>query len=189
MTSTSVTLLQRVRQREDREAWARLASLYTPLLLRWTRLAGLPEADAADLVQDVFVVLAAELPDFKYDPARGSFRGWLKTVTVNKCREQQRRRKQPVGQGGVDDPLGQIPDPAVDAFWEAEYRQYLCRKALQVMQSQFEPSTWQACWRQVVEGQTAADVARQLGLSEAAVYVAKFRVLRKLRHELAGLID
>jgi RNA polymerase sigma-70 factor (ECF subfamily) len=94
-----------------------------------------------------------------------------------------------VGQGGVDDPLEQIPDPAVDAFWEAEYRQYLCRKALQVMQSQFEPSTWQACWRQVVEGQTAAEVARQLGLSEAAVYVAKFRVLRKLRHELAGLID
>lgn len=189
MTSTSVTLLQRVRRREDREAWARLVSLYTPLLLRWTRLAGLPEADAADLVQDVFVVLAAKLPDFEYDPIQGSFRGWLKTVTVNKCREQQRRRKQPAAQGGVNDPLGLIPDPAVDAFWETEYRQYLSRKALQVMQSQFEPSTWQACWRKVVEGQAAAEVAQELGLSEAAVYVAKSRVLRRLRHELAGLID
>jgi RNA polymerase sigma-70 factor, ECF subfamily len=189
MTSTSVTLLKRVRRREDQEAWTRFVVLYTPLLHRWARCAGLSESDAADLTQDVFVVLMNELPTFQYDASRGTFRAWLKTVTLNKCRERLRKFVE-TARGGTDDPFQDRPSvEALEAFWETEYRAHLVRKALEVMHTHFEPKTWQACWEQLVDGRTAAEVSRRTGLSEASVYVAKFRVLRRLRQELAGLLD
>jgi RNA polymerase sigma-70 factor (ECF subfamily) len=190
MLSTSVTLLERVRQRDDQAAWERFVSLYTPLLYRWAQRAGLGDADAADLVQDVLVVLMNELPGFEYDNARHNFRGWLKTVTINKCRERQRRRALASGVGGDEDFLQSLPDNhALNEFWEVEYRQHLVRKALEVMRSEFEPTTWKACWEHAVNEKTAAEVGRELGMSEAAVYVAKSRVLRRLRQELSGLLD
>jgi RNA polymerase sigma-70 factor (ECF subfamily) len=189
MLSTSVTLLQRVRQRDDQAAWERFVALYAPLLFRWAQRAGMAEQDAADLVQDVLILLMQELPKFELDAAR-NFRGWLKTVTINKCRERQRRRAPAAGVGGESDPLAELPgDSDLEEFWEAEYRQHLVRKALQIMRTEFEPTTWQACWEHTVTGKTAAAVGQELGLSEAAVYVAKSRVLRRLRQELAGLLD
>lgn len=190
MLTTSVTLLQRVKRCDDQSAWERFVALYTPLLFRWAQRAGLADQDAADLVQDVFIVLMKELPQFEYDSARQNFRGWLKTVTINKCREKQRRRVVAVGAGGENDPqLALFEDAQLDQFWEDEYRQHLVRKALEIMRTEFEDTTWQACWEHTVGGKTAAEVGQQLGLSEAAVYVAKSRVLRRLRQELAGLLD
>jgi len=189
VNSTSVTLLQRVRQRDDQAAWERFVALYAPLLFRWALRAGLAEQDAADLVQDVLVLLMQELPEFEYDAGR-NFRGWLKTVTINKCRERQRRRVPAAGVGGDSDPLAELPGASdLEEFWNAEYRQHLVRKALEIMRTEFEPNTWQACWEHTVNDKTAAEVGRQLGLSEAAVYVAKSRVLRRLRQELSGLLD
>src|SRR5436190_12874328 len=108
MLSTSVTLLERVRRRDDQAAWERFVALYAPLLFRWARRTGLAEADAADLVQEVLVVLVRELPDFTYDAGQ-NFRGWLKTVTINKCRERQRRHNLAQGAGGGEDPLAGVP--------------------------------------------------------------------------------
>jgi RNA polymerase sigma-70 factor, ECF subfamily len=190
MLSTSVTLLERVRQRDDQAAWERFVALYTPLLYRWAQRAGLGDEDAADLVQDVLVVLMNELPSFEYDTARRNFRGWLKTVTINKCRERQRRRILAMGAPGDCDILQALPsNDDLDQFWDAEYRQHLVRKALEIMRREFESTTWKACWEHAVNDKTAAQVGQELGLSEAAVYVAKSRVLRRLRHELAGLLD
>jgi len=190
MLSTSVTLLQRVRQRDDQAAWERFVSLYTPLLFRWALRAGLNESDAADLVQDVLLLLMNELPTFEYDPQRGTFRGWLKTLTINKCREIQRRRRSDIATGGENNAIDGVPaNSALEAFWETEYRQHLVRKALEIMRTDFEPTTWQACIEHTVNEKTAAEVGRELGLSEGAVYVAKARVLRRLRQELAGLLD
>ncbi len=190
MLSTSVTLLERVRQRDDQAAWERFVALYTPLLYRWAQRAGLADQDAADLTQEVLVLLMKELPSFEYDAARRNFRGWLKTVTINKCREMQRRRVLAAGVGGPDDPLHAQPGGEdLEEFWNAEYREHLVRKALEVMQTEFEPKTWRACWEHTVNDKTAAEVGLQLGMSEAAVYVAKSRVLRRLRQELAGLLD
>jgi len=147
MLSTSLTLLQRVRRREDHAAWERFVLLYTPLLYRWTRLTGLSEQDAGDLIQDVFVILMTELPQFEYDSQRANFRGWLKTITVRKCREWQRRKVVGTPRGGSEDGLDQIPDdPVADTFWEREYRECLVQRSLQLMQSQFEPRIWRACW-------------------------------------------
>ena len=190
MQSTSLTLLERVRQPSDQSAWDRFVSLYSPLLFAFARRAGMNDNDAADVVQDVFLILMAELPGFEYDKARQNFRGWLKTITVNKCRERQRRRVLAAGQGGDDGGLsGIVDDATVQAFWEREYQKHLVARALEIMQGDFEPTTWQACWQTTVADRPAADVAAELGITVNAVYVARARVLRRLREELRDLID
>jgi RNA polymerase sigma-70 factor (ECF subfamily) len=89
--ATPASLLLRLRQADGPRAWEEFVHLYTPLLYRWARRAGLAGADAADLVQDVFALLLVKLPEFHYD-RHGSFRAWLRTVTLNKWRENLRRR-------------------------------------------------------------------------------------------------
>ncbi len=190
MPLTSLSLLQRVRQREDHAAWERFVVLYTPMLLRWSQRAGLSEQDAVDLVQDVFARLLVEMPRFEYDATRGSFRAWLKTVVTHLCRDRQRKQLLAQGCGGEDNPLAAIPGrDDWEAFWNAEYQDHLIRRALEVMQAQFEPRLWQCCWDLTVKGHSAAEVGERLGMTESAVYVAKFRVLRHLRQELAGLME
>src|SRR5438270_12313478 len=112
MNTTSVSLLEQLRQPADRErAWKRFVQLYTPLMYHWARRLGLASADAADLVQDVFTLLLRELPRFAYDAGK-SFRGWLRTVTLNKWRDLRRRAAAP---GGGDAGLTEAStsDPAV----------------------------------------------------------------------------
>lgn len=185
MNTTPVTLLKRIRESGDAEAWDRFVELATPALYAWAHRAGLRHDDAADLVQEVFLLLAVKLPQFQYDPSQ-SFRGWLRQVTLNKWHERRRLRSPPlVG----DEALEEIAEPADEAFWETDYREYLVARAMEIMQAEFEPKTWRACWEHVVSGRTAADVATELGMTPGAVYVAKCRVLARLRHELEGLMD
>ena len=185
MLSTSVTLLQRLKTPDDHAAWQRFVDLYSPLLIFWGQRSGLNEADAADVAQDVLLLLLNKLPEFQYDPQQ-SFRAWLRTVVLNKIRERFRRRATPQGSLGLSGIAA--PDDLGEA-WEDEYRQHLVARALTIMKTDFEPATWQACWEQIVSGRSAAEVGRELGLSEGAVYVAKCRVLRRLRQELQGLLD
>jgi RNA polymerase sigma-70 factor (ECF subfamily) len=184
---TPVSLLERLRGPADPVAWERFVRLYTPLIYAWGRRAGLQPADAADLVQDVLTILVRKLTEFTYDKDR-SFRGWLRLVTLNKWRDRGRRRAaRPAEADG--DQLEAIAAPAEDSFAEVEYRQLLVARALELMQAEFQPATWKACWELVVNSRPAADVAHELGLSENAVYLAKGRVLRRLRRELEGLLD
>jgi RNA polymerase sigma-70 factor (ECF subfamily) len=188
MQTTSTSLLVRLRQAAEPEAWRRFAELYTPLLYYWARRLGLGEPDAADLVQDVFLKLVLKLPEFQYDRAR-SFRSWLRTVLINQWRTNHRRQAVGPARAG-DQTLADVSVPDdVAAFGEAEYRHYLAQRALRLMQAQFQETTWKACWMQVVDGRPAAEVAAQLGISEGAAWVAKCRVLRRLRQELAGLTE
>ena len=185
MNTTSISLLERLRHTNDQAAWQRFVHLYTPLLYYWARRTGLAADETADLVQEVLLVLVQKLPEFAYDPGR-SFRGWLRTITLNKWRERCRRLSLPVDAAELSD----VADPGnYDAFDEAEYRQHLVKQALQVMQAEFEPTTWLACREFVVSGRPAAEVASELGVSVAVVYSAKSRVLRRLREELDGLLD
>ncbi len=183
--TTSITLLERVRTRSDERAWDRFVSLYTPFLLACAQRAGLNENDAADLVQDVLVHLLDQLPKFQYDAGRHNFRGWLKTVTINKCRERWRKRN-PESLADPDAALVAVED---EQLWDQEYRDHLVRRALGIMQNEFETKTWRACWEFTVSGRKAADVASELGMTEAAVFMAKSRVLSRLRQELSGLLE
>jgi RNA polymerase sigma-70 factor (ECF subfamily) len=188
MDRTPASLLERLQVAPDEQAWVRLVDLYTPLLYGWTRRLGLPAQDAGDLVQDVLTVLVQKLPEFTYDRHK-RFRGWLWTILLNKWRDIRRReRAAPVV---ADNPsLSDLADPnEPQALDEAEYRHYLVGRALDLMRSEFQPTTWQACWEYVVVGRPAAEVAAQLGTSVAAIYVAKSRVLSRLRRELDGLLD
>lgn len=189
MASTSPTLLDRLSRGTDRVAWDRFVELYAPLLTAWCRQMGASDADAADLTQSVFLTLVEQLPKFRYDPDH-SFRAWLKTVLLNAWRNHLRKNKagSPNASGGADP--DQIPDTDPGRhFEEAEYRAHLVQRALSLMRQNFEPSTWQACWEFVVNDRPASAVAAELGLTVNAVYLAKSRVLRHLRHELQGFLN
>lgn len=188
MDTTSVSLLERLRQPAEQEAWARFVDLYTPLIYYWARRVGLGSEEAADLVQDVLTMLVQKLPEFEYDPQK-SFRGWLRVLTLNKWRENRRHRGIAMAEASDSALTGLISPEDDDPFWQVEYRQHLVGRALKLMQAEFQATTWKACWECVVSGKSAADVARELGMTPVAVYAAKSRVLRRLRDELAGLLD
>lgn len=186
--STSVSLLQRLRQPDPDAAWRQFVDLYAPLIFYWGRQHGMNATDASDLVQEVMTVLAEKLPEFAYDPSK-RFRGWLRTITVNKARDFHRRQASRPS-SGLDETIDHTPVASdVDLFDETEYRAFLVSRAKKLIESQFEPTTWEACWRHVTGDRAAEDVGRELGVSANAVRVAKCRVLRKLREELDGLLD
>ena len=188
MDTTNISLLDRLKLPVDQLAWSRFVDLYTPLIYSWARQVGLQESDAADLVQEVFAALVQKMPEFSYDRHK-SFRGWLRTVLLNRWRDTRRRRTEaPLA---ADDSAFEdlaVPDGAAE-LGEADYQQNLLRRALELMQADFQPATWKACWEYVVAGRPAAEVAAELGISVGAVYVAKSRVLSRLRQELDGLMD
>jgi RNA polymerase sigma-70 factor (ECF subfamily) len=185
---TPATLLERLRGAADEAAWSRFVRLYTPLLFSWARRSGVSEHDAADLLQEVFVALLQTLPSFEYDHERGRFRGWLRTLLLNKLRDRKRRDAR---EEKALTQHGQQAEQSDDGerFWEAEYQQELARRALRLMESDFAPATWKAFWETVVQGRSADVVAGELGLTPNAVYIARCRVLRCLRQELGGLAE
>ncbi len=186
--ATPASLLERLRDPAEKDAWARFVRLYSPLLFRWARGTGLQPQDAADLVQDVFATLVEKMPTFVYDKQK-SFRAWLRVLTLNKWRDRV-KGKVPVALDPAATPLAGLAaaDPA-EALAEAEYRGHVARRALRLMRSDFRHETWTACWMTAVEGRPAAEVAAELGLTVGAVYAANCRVLGRLRQELAGLLD
>jgi RNA polymerase sigma-70 factor (ECF subfamily) len=185
--TTPVSLLARLRQPAAEQAWQRFVELYTPVLYACARSLGLCDADGADLVQDVFLVLVQKLPEFRYDPHK-SFQAWLRTVMLNKWRDnlKQTQGLRPLPDASLENLT--VPD-AAEALWEAEYRRHLVGRAMDILQTDFQPTTWNAFWQFVALGRPAQNVAADLGISENAVYIAKCRVLRRLRQELAGLTD
>ena len=185
MHTTLPSLLERLRRPGEDPAWERFVLLYTPFIFSLARRFGMDRETSADVVQDVFLLLARKMDQFEYDPEQ-SFRAWLRTVVMNRIYERARPRKVTLVTGG--DPIDIAQDDVSAAFEEAEYCGYLTSRALEIMQRDFEPTTWKACWEVIVAGKSASVVARELGMSEGAVYVAKCRVLSRLRTELAGLM-
>ena len=183
MDRTSATLLERLRDPSDERAWGKFVELYTPLLFSWARTLGLQDADAADLVQDVLVQLLRTLPTFRYD-RRQRFRGWLWTVVRNRWATVKR---QPASAQGLPAEEAAVGDAAVEVE-EKEYRDYLVGRALRLMQAEFQPTTWQAFWQCAVCDRPGGEVAAELGLTVAAVYAARSRVLRRLRQDVGGLL-
>jgi RNA polymerase sigma-70 factor (ECF subfamily) len=180
--ATSPTLLEKLRG-ADHAARARFVHLYTPLLVRWGARAGVPAADVPDLIQDVLLVVLRGLPAFE----RGGFRAWLRTVFVNKWRDQCRKRRPALLTDGADD-LAARADPVLEVD-EAEYRAVLAARAAALIRADFNEPTWRAFWLTTVEDRSAAEVASELGLSANAVYLARSRVLQRLRAELNGLLE
>src|SRR5262245_46334509 len=187
MTTTPTSLLQRIRQATDQAAWRQFVLLYTPLLFYWVRRLGLQDADAVELVQEVLAELVRKLPKFHPDRDR-RFRDWLRTILLTSWREKCRPAMLP--REGDDRTLTELPLPdGIDPLAEPDYRQHLVGRALQLMRPEFQQTTWKAYWEVVVAGRPASEVAAELGISLGAVHAARARVLRRLREELAELLD
>jgi RNA polymerase sigma-70 factor (ECF subfamily) len=194
MAETSVSLLDRLRLQPDEDSWKRFVDLYVPLIRGWLGRYSVKPEDAEDLAQEVMAVVLRELPQFRHNQQRGAFRNWLRNVTVNRLRAQWRARRgrvAPTGDSAVADMLDQLTDPSssLSRLWDQQHDQHVARRLMELIQPQFEPKTWQAFRRVVIDGIKPAFVAHELGLSVNAVLLAKSRVLRRLRQEMQGLTD
>ena len=194
MNTTSLGLLERLKHAEpDALEWRRLRDIYSPMIRHWlSRIPNLHH-ELDDLTQEVLVVLSRELPLFERR-RDGSFRAWLRQITVNRVRAFcEKRRKQPLAMGRTetDQLLAQLADPSSDLArqWDEDHDKHVFQKLLAIVEGDFEPSTWQAFTRFALEGRPAAQVAAELGVTESAVVQAKFRILKRLREEAGGLLD
>jgi RNA polymerase sigma-70 factor, ECF subfamily len=191
---TSQSLLDRLQDaRPEASEWRRLHDIYFPLIRAWlSRVPGIGD-EVHDLSQEVLQVVVRELPKFQRQ-RDGAFRAWLRQITVNRLRAfWKARQRQPVaGRGEEDDCLlSELEDPASDLTgqWDRDHDRHVFQKVLAAVQPDFEPGTWDAFTGFALEGRPAAAVAQELGISENAVVLAKFRILKRLREEAAGLID
>jgi RNA polymerase sigma-70 factor (ECF subfamily) len=186
---TSCTLLDQAGSRDD-SAWQRLVSLYTPLVQHWCRRAGVTPADVQDVAQDVFVSLSVSLVDF-HPERTGSFRKWVRGIARHKALDHFRRRRgEQAAVGGTiaHGLIESLPEQDDDPDTDADEAGGLYRRALTLIQGQFEDRTWQAFWRTAVDGHPTNVVAGELGLTPVAVRIAKSRVLARLRADLGELI-
>jgi len=187
--ATRASLLVRLRDGGDAGAWREFVHLYAPIIYGFARKRGLQDADAADLMQEVLRSVSLAAKRLEYDPARGSFRGWLFTVTRNKVfnfLESRSRRVLGSGDSRVQQRLEQQADSdgALSAEWEANYQRTMANQAMERVKGEFQAATWDAFIQTAVEGRTPAQVASRVGLSVGAVYVAKSRVTARLRQEI-----
>ena len=183
----------RIRDKADSLAWSQFVDIYGPLIYRFGRRKGLQDADATDLMQDVFRQVSQNIAKFNYDPEIGKFRSWLFVVASHALSRKIRQgKRQPLGSGesAVVEILEQMGDDSVnDEIWDKEYRDHLFQWGCDQIKEQFNESTWLAFWRTAVEGKKPADVASDLGMSVGAVYIAKTRVTKKLRAKIATVDD
>ena len=192
-SSISSTFLEQLRARRP-EAWQRLVGLYGPVTYRWCRRSNLTAEDAADVVQEVLAAVMIHLPDFRRDRREDSFGGWLATITRNKVREHYRRRQgKAEARGGSTAQrqmaeIPQSPEPSEESIQpDAQSAACLSRRVLELIRAEFAARTWDAFWRVSVGGESPSHVAADLGISVAAVYKAKSRVLGRFREVLAEL--
>lgn len=193
MDVTSLSLLERARAGADR-AWDRLVALYQPLVYHWLKRQALSHHEAEELTQEVLLVVHKELGAFAHPGAPGAFRGWLRVVTAHRAQAFWKAGKlRPAAVGGSDfhAAVEQLEDPhsALSRVWDHEHDEHVLRRLLELMEGEFEARTLRAFRRQVLDGVAAEEAAAELGMSVGAAYVAKSRVLARLRKEASGLIE
>lgn len=188
-----MSLLQRIKV-NDQQAWTRLVSIYGRLVYYWCQRSGIPPREIPDLVQDVFQAVYRGIEQFERRTNHGSFRGWLKTITLNKLRDHARREKrEAVAAGGTAarEKLLQVAEndfAVLDDSSDSDHNM-IVRQVIKVLEGDFAATTWKAFRMTAFDGMTSPEVAQALGISANAVRHAKARVLRKLREELEGLVE
>jgi RNA polymerase sigma-70 factor (ECF subfamily) len=184
---TRASLLARLRDPADDASWRTFVDLYGPIIVGYCRRLGLQDADAADVAQDVLTGVVRSIRTFEYDRERGRFRDWLRTVVRNRV---GRFLRDVAGQPAwANAQLDGLPAAAQDGDWTEAFNTHILRAALDRIRSHFEPATWEAFNRAWQEQRPAAAVAAELGMGVDAVYVAKSRVLKRLRAEVTALAD
>lgn len=185
---TRASLLIQIRDGTNHGAWQEFMRLYGPVIYGFARKRGLQDADAADLMQDVMRSVSTSIGRLDYDRNQGAFRGWLFTITRNKIfnfLSARRIRPQGSGDSTTNRMLNSQPDDNDGSeVWEIEYQRRIAALAMDRIKSEFQENTWQAFVLTAVDGVAAGDVAKQVGMSPGAIYVAKSRVLARLKEEV-----
>ena len=190
MATTSESLLFRLQQDGESPndaAWEQFVSIYTPLIFYWARKTGLGQTDASDLVQEALTQVFRKLPEFRYDNSR-SFRGWLRTVTLNKYRELHRRKSSRLATASESMLENLAPVSVAESTWDIDYARLLVAKSMEGMQNDFAPETWRALKMVMGNNASVDDAAEQTGVSVWTIYSARARLMKRLREELAGLL-
>ena len=181
---TRVTLLSRIKNPEDRRAWAEFVDLYGLVLYNFCSKRGLQSADVEDVVQEALRSVASAIQNFEYDPAKGTFRGWLFRVVRSKLNDHFRKaakREQGTGRTTILRMIEETPSESEIEEWDEEYHRYVFRWAADRVKPQVTKKSWSAFWMTAVEERDPAEVANELGMERGAVYVAKSRVISRLR--------
>ena len=193
-TNTSATLLLRLRNLDDQDAWDEFVQRYAPQVFFWCRQNGLQDSDASDVTQEVLAKLVACMRDFEYQSQRGSFRGWLKTVTRNAVCDLARRWERRIGGSGdthVHDFLHRLAAPekleTLAESIESQYEQELLAEAESRVKLRVKAQTWEAYQLAAIQRLSAKDTAERLQMSVSEVYVCKSRVIKHLREEVERL--
>lgn len=190
---TRASLLVRIRDGQDQEAWQQFMRIYAPVVYGFARKRGLQDADAADVMQDVLRSVAGAVDKLDYDPARGSFRSWLYTVARNRIFSFLNAQRHKIGLGtgdsGTREKLEQVPGPEWElaTAWDEEYERSVAALAMQRVQAEVQPAAWQAFWQTAMEGRGGRDVAQSLGMTPGAVYVTRSRILARIKEEVQRL--
>lgn len=187
---TRHSLILRLPDARDIEAWDQFVAIYEPLVYRLARAKGFQDADAREIVQEVMVAVSKAVDRWEPDPERGRFRDWLFRIARNlMIKFMTRRKHRPWSKGGTEilDLMNQQVDPASDpslkeaAEFDLEYRREVFLWAAEKVRGQVTENTWQAFWRTSVDGLSTTDVAEQLSMSAGAVQIARSRVRGRLR--------
>jgi RNA polymerase sigma-70 factor (ECF subfamily) len=189
---TRPSLLLRIRDPHDAEAWAAFVDIYGPLVYRYCRLRGLQDADAAEVTQEVFLQVHQSIRTFEYRPERGRFRNWLGTVTHHKLDRFQKRRAAvaPTSHArAATAPLEAVTAGEFETEWTEAFNAHLLQSALAHIQPHFADSTWKAFTGLWLENRSVSQVARELGQPLEVVYRSKSRVLKRLQAEVQQLAE
>jgi RNA polymerase sigma factor (sigma-70 family) len=189
---TRPSLLVRLRNLQDQQSWEEFYAIYQPLIFRMARNQGLQDADAAELTQEVFVAVASAIERWDPNPERGSFRGWLFRISRNlmiNWLAYRRRHPSCDGNSDIHRLLNEQPDPRQEesAVFDQEYRRQAFAWAADEIRGEFAEATWQAFWLTAVDNRPIANVAEKLGISSGAVYIARSRVMARLRKKIETL--
>lgn len=188
--STHLTLLTRLQQGQDAEAWKFFVDLYTPLVYNFCRLRGLQDADARDVTQQVLANVHRFIEKFAYDPARGRFRNWLGVITLHEMRRHQRRQRRARATGGQREErfnIAELAGAAVDPDWIEEFNGYMFRIAMERIRPDFDREVWETFEKTWIGDLPPREAAGRLGRPVGWVYKARYRVLQRLRKELEFL--
>ena len=186
---TRNSLILRLPDSRDIDAWDQFVSIYEPLVYRLARAKGFQDADAREIVQEVLVAVSRAVERWDPDPELGRFRDWLFRIARNLMIKFMTRKKyRSIGSGdsAIAELLNQHSDPSEEdsAEFDLEYRREVFRWAAEQVRNQVKPSTWQAFWLTSVENQSVESVAGRLGLTNGAVHVARSRVRGRLRESV-----
>lgn len=188
LPDTRESLLVRLANPQDHAAWTDFVELYRPAVYRLARRRGLQPADAEDLTQQVFVSVSQAIGQWDPDPHRGRFRSWLLRIAKNATLNALTRTRPDAGIGGssILKLLHSQPDcgAGLEAELETEYRRQVFRWAVRQVRDDVEEASWEAFWITTVEGETVENAARRLEKTPGAVYVARCRIMRRLREKV-----